>query len=62
MGCSFASAGTGSKAEMEAGHRKKVWDDEFSVVHSQMHVAVCLHLQEAAGEISDRCLSNYYLS
>lgn len=57
MDYSFASAGTGSKVEMVAGHRKKVWDGELSAVHSQMHVAVCLHLQEAAGEISDKCLS-----
>lgn len=36
----------GSRAEMVAGHRKKVWDGDFSVVHSQMIVAVCLHLQK----------------
>lgn len=45
MGCSAASAGTGNKVEMVAGRRKKVWDGEFSAVHSQMCVAVCLHLQ-----------------
>lgn len=48
MGCSAASDGRGSKVEMEAGHRKKVWDGEFSVVRSQMYVVVCFHLQEAA--------------
>lgn len=51
MGCSAASAGRGSKAEMAAGRRKKVWGVEFSVVRSQMFVVVCLHLQEAAEQI-----------
>ena len=48
MGCSSASAGSGSKVEMVAEHRKRVWDEEFSAVRSQMNVVVCLHLQEEA--------------
>lgn len=38
---------------MVAGRRKKVWDGESSGVHSQMYAVVCLHLQEAAGDIPE---------
>lgn len=46
-GGSSASAGRGSKAEMVAERRKRVWDVEFSAVRPQTCAVVCLHLQDA---------------